>query len=948
MAIQRDKVIANAEKLVAKGKIEPAIKEYERLLEDSPGDVNTLNRIGDLWVRINRNDEAVKTFGRIADHYAKDGFFLKAIAIYKKINKLDPSKLDVYAKLADLYAKQGLAMEAKSQYQVLADYYLKHGDPGNSLLIYRKIAELDPNAINVHVKLADLYSQNNNTAEALKEYDRVGRMLLKRGMLDEAVQVFRKALKIDAKNLELVESLVTALVEAKDYNNAQQIVETALETNKNSPRLLATWARILLGKGDVNSAKSSLERGLASDPNDPSIREVLGDLYLKQNNADKALEMLAPLVERALSRGERAAAVEIVNKILKIDASHTPTLERMVALYTRLNEETNVLASMNSLAEAHIAKGSYEQASAVLEKLIQREPQNAQHRNKLQFVRSQTGGLDSSAGRAAKAATPPPPPPPSPSLPDLEIEEESMSFEPPPSVSKESTKPAELDFSGFADTTPTPRSSAPELEMAPMEAEQASDDLDFITEHLTEAEVFAKYGLAEKAAEHLRAVIDRAPKHAAAYDKLYRIQLDEGDVDDARETANQFVALLQEKSDSAGVDAVKNEFSSRGHSLSAQAKRAPTIEKPAPKFEPEMEFEPELGVSPELEVETEAPAEHELTLDVSMDEEQPGLSFDEPSAGEPSAEEPFFGVEALGAPETAELPPPPAPEPPRAAPKPPPPPPPSKPAAAPKPPPPPPPSKPAAAPKPPPPPPSKPAAAPKPPPPPPVLKPVTMSGVEIESELMSAIPEDEEIIAAPPPPPPAAAPPPPPPPAMAAKHEEGLFADEENFFDLAAELESELQEESEAVPLAEEEQSLEEIFKEFKKGVEQQLDSEDYDTHYNLGIAYKEMGLIDEAIGEFQLASKDSKRAVECASMLGLCFLEKGMPQLAIKWYKKGLEMPDIKDEEHLGLLYDLGAAYMEVGDAENAQKTFTEVYGMNSTYRDVSARIKQLEEQKR
>jgi tetratricopeptide (TPR) repeat protein len=157
-----------------------------------------------------------------------------------------------------------------------------------------------------------------------------------------------------------------------------------------------------------------------------------------------------------------------------------------------------------------------------------------------------------------------------------------------------------------------------------------------------------------------------------------------------------------------------------------------------------------------------------------------------------------------------------------------------------------------------------------------------------------------------------------------------------------------LQDESEPVALAEEEQSLEEIFKEFKKGVEQQLDSEDYDTHYNLGIAYKEMGLIDEAIGEFQLASKDSKRAVECASMLGLCFLEKGMPQLAIKWYRKGLEMPGIKDEEHLGLAYDLGSAYMEVGDAENAQKTFTEVYGMNSTYRDVSARIKELEEQKR
>src|SRR4051812_13823191 len=323
MAIQRDKIIASAEKLVAKGKIEPAIKEYERLLDDNPNDVNTLNRIGDLWVRINRNDEAVKVFIKIAVHYAKDGFFLKAIAIYKKINKLDPSKLEVYARLADLYAKQGLAMEAKSQYQVLADYYLKHGDPGNALGIYRKISELDPNSINVHVKLADLYSQNNKTAEALKEYDRVGRMLLKRGMLDEAVQVFRKALKIDASNIELVDSLVTALLEAKEYDNAVQLVQSALESSTNNPKLLALLGRILLTKGDISSANAYLERGLALTPDDPSLREVIGDLALKQGNADRALEMFAPLVERALSRGERGAAVDILSRVLRVDSGHT-------------------------------------------------------------------------------------------------------------------------------------------------------------------------------------------------------------------------------------------------------------------------------------------------------------------------------------------------------------------------------------------------------------------------------------------------------------------------------------------------------------------------------------------------------------------------------------------------------------------------------------------------
>src|SRR5437016_1856292 len=670
MAIQRDKVIANAEKLVAKGKIDAAIKEYERLLDDNPNDVNTLNRIGDLWVRINRNDEAVKVFTKIADHYSKDGFFLKAIAIYKKINKLDPSKLEIYAKLADLYAKQGLAMEAKSQYQVLADYYLKHGDPGNALTIYKKISELDPNSINVHVKLADLYSQNNRTADALKEYDRVGRMLLKRGMLDEAVQVFKKALKIDATNVELVESLVTALLEAKDYENATQIVQASLESNANNARLLALLGRISLARGDASGARASLERAAAADPNEPAVRESLADLYLRQNNADGALDMLTPLAEKALQRGERGAAVEMLNRILRVDAGHTPTLERIVAVYTRLNEETNILSSMSSLAEAHVAKGQFEQASKVLEKLIQREPQNAQHRTKLQFVRSQMGGVDTLPQR-------PKTPPPMPAL-ELEIEEPSPSFEsfdePSLTLDLDETPAIELDLSAFNEPAPAPPPTAapppppprfePELELAEEVPEESGEDLDFITEHLTEAEVFAKYGLAEKAAEHLRAVIERAPKHAAAHDKLFRILLDEGDVAGARAAATQYIALLDERGDSETADTVRDEFSARGQSLAPSVRPAPPPVAPPPVAPPpqpaeeEISFDLDSGAAefdfaePALEIAGEEPAmlvAEEVVEDIAFDlptaeeitfEETPEITFEEPAS--PGEEPPVF------------------------------------------------------------------------------------------------------------------------------------------------------------------------------------------------------------------------------------------------------------------------------------------------------------------
>ena len=1047
MAVQRDKVIASAEKLVAKGKIEPAIKEYERLLEDNPNDVNTLNRIGDLWVRINRNDEAVKVFTKIADHYSKDGFFLKAIAIYKKINKLDPSKLEVYARLADLYAKQGLAMEAKSQYQVLADYYLKHGDPTNAVGIYKKISDLDPNSINVHVKLADLYVQVNKTADALKEYDRVGRMLLKRSMLDEAVQVFRKALKIEPRNTELVDSLVTALLEARDFENARQIVESALEANPDNSKLLAMLGRIQLGRGDANAARTTLERASAADPNEPSVRETLADLYLKQGDADRAIDMISPLAERALARGERHAAIEMLNRVLRVDPRHTGTLERMIAVYQRLNEETNILASMNSLAEAHMARGTHEAAAKVLEKLIEREPQNSQHRTKLQFVRTQMG-VDVPPPR-----TPTPPPMPALEMPLMEIEEPAPTFDIGASAEPEIT----LDFddspgieieveldreeSAAAPPAPAPPPPAPQqleaaVDLAAADITETADDLDFITEHLTEAEVFAKYGLAEKAAEHLRAVLERAPKNATAHERLFRILLEEGDVEGARTAARGYVGIL---TDSSVITAVRNEFLSRGHTFDVAIPAA--APEPAPAPEPEITFDF-----------SDTPSE-EMSFDLG--EQEPVLEFDieEPAAAPQPVEEPIAAFAEESAPEItfepeplldlqseveAELEPEPVLEP-EPIPEP-------EPIIEPEPEP-------------------LPVAEPEPEPEPelageplldfeetatdlpaieevaepqpldsfledveeiqfgelpleelneidfyieqelfdearrkleplearfpgdanlavrqemieralaqaaaqaaaeaataqaaavqapPAPLPQALSRDEIESELLSAIPDDDEDLVMPEPateqPVLMEAPPEPPAINAAVAQEENLFADEDNFFDLAAELESELAEDEE-VSLSEEEQSLEEIFKEFKRGVEQQLDSEDYDTHYNLGIAYKEMGLIDEAIGEFQLASKDPKRAVECSSMLGLCFLEKGMPQLAIKWYRKGLEMPEISQEEHVGLLYDLGSAYQEVGDTESAQKAFMEVYAANSGYRDIVTRIKALEDSRR
>jgi tetratricopeptide (TPR) repeat protein len=146
---------------------------------------------------------------------------------------------------------------------------------------------------------------------------------------------------------------------------------------------------------------------------------------------------------------------------------------------------------------------------------------------------------------------------------------------------------------------------------------------------------------------------------------------------------------------------------------------------------------------------------------------------------------------------------------------------------------------------------------------------------------------------------------------------------------------------------------LEAVFDEFKAEFEEDdSDSFDFENHYNLGIAYREMGLPEEAISEFQKALKDkelmntSENYLRCCNMLGVCFMEKHLPQVAVKWFKSGLESPGHPEETYQALRYDLGCAYQMAGEFKKAMETFLDIYGANINYRDVADKIGSLKTQ--
>ncbi len=790
MAFDKAKVVRAAEKFLAQGKIPAAIKEYRQIVEHDTGDFTALNMLGDLYVRQNDKQQAIQCFLRIAEHYREEGFQSKAIAMYKKIDRLNPRSPEIANKLAVLYESQGLVVDARAQYMIIAEAWLRDGQSRKALEILRKVADLEPHNTETRIKLAQGYMREGMPDEAAEAFREAGTQLLARGSYERAAEAYTSSLDLRPQDYMALSGFLKAQVALGSPDEAAEVLERALHVQPDDVELLSMLADAYLAAEDATAAERTVTT-LVTRETSHYLRFVdVARLHLSAGAVDDAVRVLSSITEQMLSGREENRLMELLNEVLARDPDHVEALRLLVRFYAWQREDEKQRQALERLAEAAEAAGLPEVERSALQQLAQFAP-DQRHLARLHAL-----GYGS-AEQAAEETAPEPEPEEVPSFESFAlIHEESSTASAMDLPSTEEV--TEFEFNAVEPPAPDPAASFADLneDWNPAGAKGMPADMD-ATQVDSAPGSFQEFDFGGATGQQPPAAATSAAP------------LSSGEADPRRD------ALLKQELDSVDfylaqgymdiaadtLDMLERQFGTHAEIESRRAK----LGQPA---------SPATAIAqPSETVEFESFTQYDVAEEVPVVE-----------ASSVEVDEIFAEVQAA----------PPAPEPPATA--------------------------------------------------PPAPAPAT----------------DQ------------------PKPGIDA----GLAA----------------------------------IFDEFRTAAEEEESPSadgDYETHYNLGIAYKEMELLDEAVEQFQAAAAmtsprdGTPRYLQCCNMLGHCFMSKGMPRLAVMWFKKGLEAPGHTEDEYQALRYDLGTSYEQLGELDKAIDVFSEVYGISISYRGVAEKLRDLQEQK-
>ncbi|HEY6084043.1 MAG TPA: tetratricopeptide repeat protein, partial [Nitrospira sp.] len=283
MGIDRSKVLHSAQLFASKGQFDAAINEWKKLSAESPADGSIYNSIGELHLKRNATGEAVAAFLQSANAFRTEGATLKAIATFKKVLKLDPSRYDVYRYLGDLNAERGLLSSAVQDYLTLGKYYLKERKTKEALDIYKKIVSQDPSNLDAQQRVAELCVQENMQDEATKVYLQLGRERSAQQRYNEAKEAYQSVLRIDPANseaLQFIEHFEKTGGEAGRPAKSAASPAAAAGKSLEPMDLLAEASRRIEDK-QYAGAEAILNQLLSKEPGNPQVCQLLARLHLQ-------------------------------------------------------------------------------------------------------------------------------------------------------------------------------------------------------------------------------------------------------------------------------------------------------------------------------------------------------------------------------------------------------------------------------------------------------------------------------------------------------------------------------------------------------------------------------------------------------------------------------------------------------------------------------------------
>src|SRR6266849_99413 len=384
----KQKVLSAAEKYVQQGKLQNAIAEYEKILKNDAKELTVTNTVGDLYSRLGEIDKATECFKSVGDAYANQGFTVKAIAMYKKISKLKPS-LEGVLKLAELYTQQGLFNDARAQYLQVAEEFLKSGELDNAVRIFQKILEMDPENMNMRIRLAEVYVRLGKKNDAWQIFSAAAETLRSKGNLPGAEEVLQRMLKLDPGNGYALLMQGRNLLEAGDAEAAIDSLQKVSDLDSN-PDGLRDLLKAYLKTGRLSDA-GTLASKLLTVHNDLASISTFADALMQAGQYENALQVYDQHSDRLLAE-DSDKVLKNLHAVIGHVRDNPASLEKLLDLFQKAGESTHIGEVIELLAHASVQSGDLARARDLYQRLATMEPGNPLHLNNYQQVVSQIGG----------------------------------------------------------------------------------------------------------------------------------------------------------------------------------------------------------------------------------------------------------------------------------------------------------------------------------------------------------------------------------------------------------------------------------------------------------------------------------------------------------------------------------------------------------------------------